>query len=275
LCLGLVLVFAGLSSANTIDLTTVDGLGVPNGQGTANGALFVQGSLVMGDARFHNKETESVLKIKSKGRSGSESGYNTGSEKPPFNASKTRDILVSELTARLLDGNWYYEFIVKINETGSVEDKQLSVNAIELYTSTTASQTTTDPSELGTLRWSLDGEVDNRIDLNYSLSGPNGLSMIYYVPVETFLGSLATDYLYIYYEMGEDFDDPDAYGSNAGAEEMALFTTPYYGEWVDKDIVPVEGQGAIGGTPGDVPEPATMGLLALGGVAMLLRRRKR
>ena len=252
----------------------MDSLGVPNGEGTANGALFVQASIVMGDARFHNKETESVLKIAGKD---SESGYNTGSKKPkpPFDASKTRDILVSELTARLMDGNWYYEFIIKINETGSTEDKHLSVNAIELYSSTTPSQTTTVISELGTLRWSLDADgVDNRIYLNYGLSGSNGLSMVYYVPIENFLGSLATDYLYVYYEMGEDVNDPYAYGSNAGAEEMALFTTPYYGEWVEKGLVPVEGEGDIGGTPGDVPEPATMTLLALGGIAML-RGRKR
>jgi hypothetical protein len=267
------ILLSGVSSAATIDLMTVDeSTGLPNGQGTANGALFMQASLVIGDARFHNNQTGSVLKIQNRI---SESGYNTGAKTPPLNASKTRDILVSELAARLVDENWYYEFIVKINETGAT-GKTLSVNVIELYTSATAGQTTLVPSELGTLRWSLDGDVDNRINLDYGLSGPNVLDMIYYVPMETFLGSLASDHLYMYYEMGEDINDPTAYDSQNGPEEMALFTTAYYGEWVDGALVAVEGQGAIGGTPGEipVPEPATLSLLVFGGVACLLRRRK-
>ena len=222
------LAFIPASSAALIDLTVTDALGEGNGSGTANGALIYHAMLVKEDARMHNNETGSIMQIQ---KDGTEIGYNTGGT-AQFDTSKTQDVVYSAMTAREMEGTMYYEFVVKINETGGNPGELLTINEIRIYTSPTASISTTVLADLGTLRWNLDGDENNSVNLDYSLGEirTNDLDMVYYVPVALFDGVADTDYVYMYYELGDDLTNPAAYSSNDGFEEMFLFTVEYYGD---------------------------------------------
>ncbi len=254
----------------TVDLTTVDGTtGDPNGSGFANDALFKQSFLVFADARISSNDINMLFGIST--NSGVEAGYNSDPQTLDTTPG-AQAALVNDMTARKVDGVWYYEFIVKLNEAAGAA-APINIDEIRFYTSPTAGISTTVLDDLGTLRWSLDGDEDNTILMDYLLTGPSAISIVYYVPLENFTGALVTDSLYIYTEMSL---------ASAGSEETGIYTSAYVGDIVDGTLVPEPESGfmvsdypdaPLGTIPNEVPEPATMSLLILGGIAMLRRRK--
>src|SRR5262249_18509056 len=110
-----------------------------------------------------------------------------------------------------------YEFWLDINQNNGNDSNLLSLDRVQIYTSTVASQTTTNVSSLGALRYNMDQGGDNAIKMDYNLAAGSGQGDIrMYIPVSYFLGSLPTDYLYLYSEFGEGFR------SNDGYEEWAV-----------------------------------------------------
>jgi hypothetical protein len=265
---------AAPANVNLLNLTDTDGQGEGVTIGKINGAWFIHGYPVRDDLRMNNANATDQFMDISGGNDGIEVGYNTDAQPCPLDAkhAKTKGITLGEVSMRTWSGVDYFEFSLIINQNGSAGGQYLSVNEMKIYTaSDSGDNNTTDVSTLGDLQWSLDGDGNNnRVDIDYSLgsTGTNDIDMVSYIPVSLFDGVLESDYVYLYVEMGLDQDqavldlnstDPAlvGYAANAGTEQWVLFTTDY------------------AGGSGDVPEPATMGLLALGGIAMLRGRRNR
>lgn len=190
-----------------------------------------------------------------------EQGYNTSGRDVPFDENnslqvtydvKLADVPVVQLLNEAGDETLnYLEFVLDINEGGA--EKFLSVDAIQLYTSPTGSSTTTVLSELGTLRWELDGAI--LLDENIN-SGSGKADMRMLVPESLFAGAGEDDFLILYSHFG---DYGDSYASTDGPEEWGM------------NIVEPEG-----GVP--IPEPATIviwSLLGALGIAYGWRRRQR
>src|SRR5712691_11699355 len=133
---------------------------------------------------------------------GSEQGYNTSGGEPFDDKAGiwTHDIQFSDLqtTTITVNGTAYFQILLDVNEPGG--DKSLiSLDRLEFYTSPTGSQTTTDLSQLGTLRWSLDGAGDSYVLLDASRnSGSGSGDMFAYIPVSAFAGVSDTDFIYMY-----------------------------------------------------------------------------
>src|SRR3954470_7138841 len=76
---------------------------------------------------------------------GTEEGYNTSAgvfdtkREPQWN----HEIQVKDLTKVTISGTEYYSFLIDINEPNSATTSQISLDALKIYTSTTAGQTTT------------------------------------------------------------------------------------------------------------------------------------
>jgi len=116
----------------------------PGGSGTANGAVFISDiSQPTGTGVF-----EPFVRLQ---RKESEQGYNTDGRPVQFDEDTshwTHDLLLSEIP--IIDG--YYQFMLDVNEPGSVPDSLISLDAIQIYTSPIGGKTESDVSLLGTLR---------------------------------------------------------------------------------------------------------------------------
>lgn len=144
------------------------------------------------------------------------------------------------------NGRSYREFFLDINQTPG--QSLIDLVNVSLYIAPTATLTYaqfTDPAQ-ATLVYEMNptGEA-NKVLLNYSLnSGSGDGDMLLYIPTANF-GPDDTQYLYFYSE----FEN-----TNDGFEEWAVSDVAY--------------------NP-DVPEPATMAILAIGGMGLLIRRRRK
>ncbi len=153
-----------------------------------------------------------------------EQGYNT-SGGTPFDDKAgiwTHDIQFSDLlsTEVTIGGTAYFQLQLDVNEPGG--DKSLiSLDRLEFYTSAVGSQTTTNVSSLGTLRWSLDGSGDSYVILDAARNNGSGSGdMFAYIPVSAFAGVKPSDYVYLFSRFG---DQVRANGSSEGGfEEWAL-----------------------------------------------------
>jgi len=155
---------------------------------------------------------------------GTEQGYNT-SGGTPFDEKPgtwTHDIQFSDLqtTTVTIKGTAYFQILLDVNEPGGSKSL-ISLDRLEFYTSPIGSQTTTDLSQLGTLRWSLDGAEDSYVLLDASRnSGSGSGDMFAYVPVSAFAGVSDTDFIYMYSRFG---DQAAADGTTEGGfEEWSL-----------------------------------------------------
>ena len=167
-------------------------------------------------------------------------GYNTSGRPVPFSemdttANFTRDAQLGAVPIVVaLDENNvatnYYEFVLDVNQSNSTNTSGISIDEIQIYTSPTASQTTTTVSSLGTLRYDLDagGMPGNEILLDHKLLPGSGTTdMIMLVPVSNFAGASATDYIYLYSSFGASTSSPSGqpagfWETNAGFEEWAF-----------------------------------------------------
>jgi hypothetical protein len=202
-------------------------------------------------------------------RNGVEQGYNTSgaTAQGPFDDKPgiwTHDIRMSDLNLVTVGGVNYYEFLLDVNEAVGHQNEFISLDRLQIYTSTIGSQTTEVLNNAGTvnqtvglasstLRYNLDsGGIDNAVLLDYSRNEGSGSGdMIAYIPASLFQGAGATDYVYLYSQFGATISGGVSFTSGAGFEEW----------WV------LQSQ--------PIPEPTTIfaGLFLIGGLGWLERSR--
>jgi hypothetical protein len=239
--LSLALVLSATARATIVDLTTGD-------SGTVNDALFY----------FSSKQPtgtgviDPFLRVQN---DPNEQGYNT-SGGIPFDDKAgpwTHDVQFSDLksTQVVVNGASYYQLLLDVDEPGG-NKSLISLDSLQFFTSGTGGKTTTDLSQLGTLRWSLDGSEDSYIMLDASRNSGSGSGDMYaYIPTSVFSGVANSDFIYMYCRFG---DQAAADGTTEGGfEEWSLAASP-------------------------VPEVSSLfpilGLIAAAGVTKVLRRRR-
>lgn len=149
---------------------------------------------------------------------GIEKGYNTSNgvfdtkRAPQFN----HELRLSDLDTININGSLYYSFLLDINESNSAPTSFISLDALSIYTSPTAGQTTTNLATLGTLRFDLDLPEDNAIIYDDANSGSGQGDIAFFLPVSIFAGVSPTDYIYMYQSFGGLF------GTQGGFEETRI-----------------------------------------------------
>ena len=207
-------VLAGTSYASVVDLTQDD-------SGSINDALFY----------FSSKQPtgtgviDPFLRVQNDPQ---EEGYNT-SGGTPFDDKAgiwTHDIQFSDLqsTKVTVNGTAYYQLSLDINEPNGTKSV-ISLDSLQFYTSDTGSKTTTDLSQLGTLRWSLDGKEDSYVLLDAARNNGSGSGdMFAYIPTSAFSGVSNSDFIYMYCRFGDQVSADGT--SEGGFEEWALAPAP-------------------------------------------------
>ena len=184
-----------------------------------------------------------------------EQGYNT-SGGTPFDDKGgpwTHDITFSDLqsTAVTVNGTLYFKILVDLNEPNGAKST-ISLENIQFYTSQNGSQTTTNLSSLGTLRYSMDtagGDNTVLFDAGRNHGSGSGDAFLY-IPASAFAGTNANDFVYMYVNFGNA--DVTTAG---GFEEFALV----------RNLAPVPEMSAL------FP---IIGLLVAVGSTRILRRRR-
>ena len=204
------------ANAAYLDLTTADS------QGSINGALFVQGESKAGTGVF-----PSFVQIGGANLNVVE-GYNTtvngvlnNGQSDNFN----RAVLVNQLSfvSFTPGGQVYIKLKLDINEnTGNQQGNAqefLSLDALQIYTSATPNQSTTNPADLGTLRYDIG--AGNGLLMDYSLESGSGTSdVVAYIPL--WAGAIGNEYFYLYSKFGAlGVSGNRDYGNSDGFEEWA------------------------------------------------------
>jgi len=238
------IVFAGFAGAAQLDLTTA------GSSGTLNTAFFQQ----VPDQSTGTGVIDPFVRVQA---NNVEEGYNTDAGNPlAFDAKSgiwTHSLLVGNVPVVDVNGTSYLQFLLDINEVNSGDEKFLTLDQVRIYTNpSSGSVNSTTLTDLGTLRYNLDSNVDNSVKLNYGLNPGSGAGdMFMYVPANLFAG-LGNQYLYLYSKFGES--TCAGCGSSDGFEEWATV-----------------------GATSVVPEPGFYGVLSLGfaGLLLVVRKRKR
>lgn len=249
------ILLVAFASFPSLSLAGVFHLDLPDlsGDETVNGARFLQEipSTATGSGTF-----DPFLAI---GGSPTEVGYNHGlpnsSPDAPIldeDLSKTSNITLGLLPVVTLDGNQYIELLLDAGEPGGNGKQVLNLVELQLFTTDTPDQVLPDPAggvlalSSATLRYDLDGNEDNTVVLDGSLSPGNGKrDLNVYFPLSSFVGATASDYVVLFSQFSE-------------AEST-------FEEWgYDPQRSP---------TFADLPEPSSFVLLLLGGCLAGLRLR--
>jgi hypothetical protein len=151
-----------------------------------------------------------------------EQGYNTSGTPVPFDGKVgpwTHDVTFADLQATTVTvGNAsYFKLLLDINQSGS--HPLLSLDQLQFYTSPTGSQTTTNISSLGTLRYSFNPSDAVYLDASRN-SGSGSGDMFAYLPTSAFAGTSSSDFVYLYSHFGS------THPSNDGFEEWSLVVAP-------------------------------------------------
>ena len=185
---------------------------------------------------------------------GVEQGYNT-SGGTPFDDKAgpwTHDLRFSDLqsTAVAVNGTTYFKIMVDLNEPNGTKST-ISLDSLKFFSSSTGGATTENISQLGTLRYDMDGGGDNQVLFDAGRNHGSGSGdAFFYIPASAFAGVGADEFIYMYVKMG-DSDDETA----GGFEEFALV----------KNMTPVPEMSAL------FP---IVGLLVAVGSTHILRRRR-
>jgi len=232
--LGISLLFLSVQvSADVIDLTTA------GADGSANGALFFQfepaGSTGTG-------RIDPFLRIQA---SGIEQGYNTTGT-PEYDTKDAQALALADVPSTQVDGIMYREFLLDVNEPGG-NKSLISLDQVKIYV---ASQSNLDDSQLGVPIYNLDAGTNNRVLLDVSLvsSGSGAGDMLMLIPSSLF-GTNEESYVYLFARFG------DNQSTEGGFEEWSVG----HDQTISCTIL-------------EVPEPATLTLLAGGGLLFLRRR---
>jgi hypothetical protein len=200
-------------NAAVVDLST-------SNSGTINGAVFE----FMTQQPTGTGVINPFLRIHGTGNAGTEQGYNTSGRPTAFDEIKdpnfTRNIQFSDLqqTTIALNGTTYFRILLDVNEPNG-NRSLITLDALQLYTSATGSQTTSNVASLGTLRYDLDAGGNNSVVIDAARNHGSGSGDVYiYIPTANFAGTADSDFVYLYARFG-DADGDDAQG---GFEEFAL-----------------------------------------------------
>lgn len=234
--------FASTGQAVVVDLTTAHSSGFINGARYATSDFQTAGTGVI----------DSFVRIQ---HTGTEQGYNTSGRPTAFDENTsgnfTRNLTLSEIPIVTIGSASFYEFILDINQTSA--NPLLTLNQVKIFTSTVGSQTTSNISSLGTLRYNMDAapDGDSRVEMDYNLGSGSGQGdMVLDVPITAFSGAIGSNFVYLYSQFGE----PNP--TNDGFEEWAIRT--------NNPVNPVP-----------LPAAAGMGLAGLTSMAMIRRRKTR
>jgi hypothetical protein len=204
---GIALSMAGAGARGAVvDLTTSQ-------TGTVNGALVQRADFRPAGSGFIN----SFVRVSS--NQGTEQGYNTSGRPVAFDENTspifTRNLTYGNVPVVTSGGVQYKEFMLDINQQSA--NPLLSLDKIQIFTSAQGSQTTSNVSSLGQLRFDLDAGADNYIKLDYNLNSGSGQGdMFLLVPLSAFAGAADSDFLYLFSRFG------DHNANNDGYEEWAV-----------------------------------------------------
>jgi hypothetical protein len=208
------LVAAGVLFATTSAQATIVDL-IHGDSGTINGAQFDWTP----EQPTGTGNIQPFLRVQA---NGVEQGYNTSGTPVPFDDKVgpwTHDVTFANLQATtVIVGNTsYFKLLLDINQSGS--HPLLSLDQLQFYTSPTGSQTTTNVSALGTLRYSFSPGDAVYLDASRNHGSGSG-DMFAYLPTSAFAGTNSSDFVYLYSHFG------NTYLSNGGFEEWSLVVNP-------------------------------------------------
>ena len=148
-----------------------------------------------------------------------EQGYNTSGTPVPFDdkiGPWTRDVTFANLQATtVIVGNTnYFKLLLDINQSNS--HPLLSLDQLQFYTSPTGSQTTTNISSLGTLRYSFSPGDAVYLDASRNHGSGSG-DMFAYLPTSAFAGTSSSDFVYLYCHFGNTHPSNDGFEEWSGA----------------------------------------------------------
>lgn len=202
---------ATAAQATVVDLTTAD-------SGSIRGALFFETSTQPTGTGY----IDPFLRVQTSGSGGTEQGYNT-SGGTPFDDKAgifTHDITLADLNTSIttINGTQYFTLLLDVNEPNGAKSL-ITLDSLIVSTSTQCSLTTTDITQLGTVRYSLDsGGQDNTVLIDASRNHGSGSGDVYiYIPVANFAGASSTDCVYLYAQFGNADSTADG-----GFEEFAI-----------------------------------------------------
>ena len=231
-------VFIQFSGAGMVDLTEA------GSQGTVNGAIFQH---INPDSSAGSGVFNAFYGIQ---KNGIEEGYNTGGT-AEFDTKSPESLLLSAVPIVTIGGTDYREFCLDINQN----DAYLSLDELRVYVASTGNLTGY-PNAFGTAIYDFDAGEDSWLKMNYDLnSGGSGKGDVIFLLESDLFGSDQSQYVYLYSKFGVNIS------ANDGFEEWGVGVAP------DGSTAP------ISTTPTVVPEPATLCLLGLGGLALLKKRR--
>ncbi len=209
--LGFAAVLLSNASAVVLDLGT-------DGSGTINGAYFDVN-------RDHPTGTGVYNPFLTLQANGTEQGYNssTGNFDTKREPQWNHEIRFSDLQQTTINGIAYFGFSVDINEPNGGDRSTISLDGLQLFTSSTLQNSTSTDSNglfngsLGTLRYNLDAGTNNTVLYNDQQSGSGSGDIDIFIPVSAFAGTQPSDYVYMYQFWGNS----DA-STEGGFEETRL-----------------------------------------------------
>jgi hypothetical protein len=162
---------------------------------------------------------DSFLRLHS--NSGTQEGYNTSARPLAMDqvaGNFTRNITYQDLlySHATINGEQYFRFLLDVNEPNGQNRQWVTMDALQIYTSPTGSQNTTNVASLGTLRYDMGAGNSVILDASRNHGSGSGDAFIY-IPVSYFAGTQLTDFVYLYARFGDQHGD-----AQGGFEEFAL-----------------------------------------------------
>ena len=137
---------------------------------------------------------------------GVEQGYNTSAKHGVFDTKRepqyNHELRLSDLNAVEINGAQYYSFVIDINEPNAGTMSLITLDALQIYSSAKAGQTTRNVESLGVKRFDLDLPADSYIRYDDANRGSGQADIAFFIPVSAFAGVSSTDYIYMYQKFG-------------------------------------------------------------------------